>query len=62
MNKIPQYNQQSKPEVKEIRIYQNMESASGRHSIFPVYLKINTQWFPCQKESQATIPESSHVQ
>ena len=22
MNKIPQYNQQSKPEVKEIRIYQ----------------------------------------
>ena len=31
MNKSPQYNQQSKPEVEEICIYQNMES--GRHSI-----------------------------
>ena len=31
MNKSPQYNQQSKAEVEEIYIYQNMES--GRHSI-----------------------------
>ena len=42
MNKSPQYNQQSKSEVEEIRIYQKMESASGHHSILPVYLKINT--------------------
>ena len=32
MNKSPRYNQQSKPEVEEICIYQNMES--GRHSIY----------------------------
>ena len=32
MNKSPQYNQQSKSEVEEICIYQNMES--GRHSIY----------------------------
>ena len=32
MNKSPQYNQQSKSEVNEICIYQNMES--GRHSIY----------------------------
>ena len=31
MNKSPQYNQQSKSDVEEIRIYENMES--GRHSI-----------------------------
>ena len=31
MNKSPQYNQQSKSNVEEIRIYENMES--GRHSI-----------------------------
>ena len=31
MNKSLQYNQQSKSEVEEICIYQNMES--GRHSI-----------------------------
>ena len=31
MNKSPQYHQQSKSEVEEIVIYQNMES--GRHSI-----------------------------
>ena len=37
-----QYNQQSKSDVEEICIYQNMESASGHHSIFPVYLKVNT--------------------
>ena len=36
MNKNPQYNQQSKSEVEEICIYQNIESAakSGRHSIY----------------------------
>ena len=32
MNKSRQYNQQSKSEVKEVSIYQNMES--GRHSIY----------------------------
>ena len=32
MNKSPQYNQQSKSEVEQIRTYQNMES--GRHSIY----------------------------
>ena len=31
MNKSPQHNQQSKSEVEEIVIYENMES--GRHSI-----------------------------
>ena len=31
MNKSPLYNQQSRSEVEEICIYQNMES--GRHSI-----------------------------
>ena len=30
MNKSPQYNQQSKSEVEEICIYQNMQS--GHHS------------------------------
>ena len=36
MNKNPQYNQQSKSEVEEICIYQNIESTakSGRHSIY----------------------------
>ena len=37
MNKSPQYNQQSKSEVKEICIYQKMES--GRHR---EHLKINS--------------------
>ena len=32
MNKTPQYNKQSKSEVEEICIYQNMES--DRHSIY----------------------------
>ena len=32
MNKSPQFNQKSKSEVEEIRIYQNMES--DRHSIY----------------------------
>ena len=32
MNKSPQFNQKSKSEVEEIRIYQNMES--GHHSIY----------------------------
>ena len=32
MNKSPQYNQQSKYEVEEVYIYQNMES--GCHSIY----------------------------
>ena len=32
MNKSPQYNQQSKSEVEEICIYQNMKS--DRHSIY----------------------------
>ena len=32
MSKSPQYNQQSKSEVEEICIYQNMES--DHHSIF----------------------------
>ena len=32
MNKSPQYNQQSKSEVEEICIYQNMEK--GRHNIY----------------------------
>ena len=32
MNKGPQYNQQSKSEVRKISIYQNMES--GRHSVY----------------------------
>ena len=32
MNKSSQYNQQSKPEVEEVFIYQNIES--GRHSIY----------------------------
>ena len=32
MKKSPQYNQQSKSEVEEIYIYQNMEST--RHSIY----------------------------
>ena len=54
MNKSPQYNQQSKSQVEEICIYQNMES--GRHSIYI------WKCAPCQKESQATISESSHVQ
>ena len=39
MNKSPQYNQQSKSEVEEICIYQNMESS--RHSSICLYLKIN---------------------
>ena len=39
MNKSPQYNQQSKSEVEEICIYQNMES--GRPSQH-LYLKINS--------------------
>ena len=39
MKKSPQYNQQSKSEVEEICIYQNMES--GRDSIYS-YLKINS--------------------
>ena len=58
MNKSRQYNQQSKSEVEEICIYQKMES--GRHSTAP--LSENKYWVPCQKESQATISESSHVQ
>ena len=32
MNKSSQYNEQSKSEVEEVCIYQNMES--GRHSIY----------------------------
>ena len=32
MNKSPQYNHESKSEVEEICIYQNMESV--RHSIY----------------------------
>ena len=39
MNKNPQYNQQSKSEVEEICIYQNMES--GSLSIY-LYLKTNS--------------------
>ena len=61
MNKSPQYNQQSKYEVEEICIYQNMESVRHTHSIYS-YLKINSLWVPCQKESQAKISESSQVQ
>ena len=39
MNKSPQCNQQSKSEVEEICIYQNMENS--RDSIY-IYLKINS--------------------
>ena len=39
MNKSPQYNQQSKSEVEEIYIYQNIES--GRHRI-QYLLKMNS--------------------
>ena len=53
MNKNPQYNQQSKSEVKEICINQNMESESDRHSIY--IWKYIVGSMQCQKESQATI-------
>ena len=67
MNKNPLYNQQTepkqwKPEVEEIRIYQNLES--GRDSVSSI--SENKYWGPCQKESgsgglQLTIFESSQV-
>ena len=38
MNKNPYYNHESKSEVEEICIYQNMES--GHHSIYRLYLYI----------------------
>ena len=34
MNKSPQYNQQSKSEVEEICIYQNMENSRHRASTY----------------------------
>ena len=33
---------------------------SGRHSIIRKYIA-SAEWVPCQKESKATISESSHV-
>ena len=61
MSKSPQYNQQTEPkqsEVEEICIYQNLES--GCHSIGS-QLPISSE-NKCQKESQGTMSESSHVQ
>ena len=58
MKRSPKHNQQSKSEVEEICIYQNMES--GCHDT--ASLSENKWWVPCQTESQATISESSHVQ
>ena len=55
MNKSPQYNQQSKSEVEEICIYKTWKVAVTA-------LSENKYWVPCQKESQATISEISHVQ
>ena len=56
MSKSPPYIQQSKSEVEEICIYQNIEI--GRHSIY--------SWkqipLPGEKESQATISERSRIQ
>ena len=52
MNKSPQYNQQSKSEVEEICIYQNMES--GRHSI-QLYLKINSEFHTRKNPKQQDL-------
>ena len=48
MNKSPQYNQQSKSEVEEICIYQNMEE-TGCHNI---YISENKQWVPSRKNPE----------
>ena len=57
MKRSPKYNQQNKPEVEEICIYQNMESCCHNTAS----LSENKWWVPCQKEFQATISESSHI-
>ena len=56
MNKDPQYNQQSKSEVEEICIYQNMKMA------VTASISENELWVPYQKESQAPISASIHIQ
>ena len=52
MNKSPQYNQQSKSEVEEICLYQNMES--GRHSIYS-YLKTNSGFHARKNPKQQSL-------
>ena len=56
MNKDPQYNQQCKSEVEEICIYQNMKVA------VTASISENELWVPYQKESQAPISASIHIQ
>ena len=66
MGKSPQYNQQTEPkqcksEVEEIYVFtKNWKVAVTAHRM--LYLKIDSAWVPCQKESQGTISENSHVQ
>ena len=52
MNKSPQYSQQSKSEVEETCLYQNMES--GRHSIYS-YLKTNSGFHARKNPKQQSL-------